>query len=182
MRTEEIESTLTKLDELYELNNDSFQLNVLSKVATLELSGWVEETHDDLIQQFLDRRAAEFQELKSEYCLINNKLDFTFQSYFKTAYIEKVHGCSYANHFRPLLINLLGYFQVIEMEKFVGLTDIQTLRSTLGDLHKARSNLAHQSIPNLAQQSQLSAPSIVRNQYYKIKPILQKIEIFLSRL
>ncbi len=52
---EKIQKSLEELDrrfsdEVYKPEVDDFQLSIYCKVAALELCGWLEETHDELIK------------------------------------------------------------------------------------------------------------------------------------
>ena len=88
-----------ELDKLY--NNATSQKKAIyfSKLAVIELCGWIEETLDDIIIKHGNRNLKTVE--NKNYCL--NKI------------VSSNYGFQYNNNIRPMLINLLG---LIQLEKF----------------------------------------------------------------
>ena len=104
MDDSKIEYSLKKLDELYTehvgQDDKDFELSMYCKLAALELCGWFEETHDELVRKCF------FKNLPEENAKNCEKL-----------YISPIYGLSYDRHFRPLLVNLIGAIKVYGLEE-----------------------------------------------------------------
>lgn len=176
MDTHKIEETLDRLDALYNENTskqeiDNFQLSIYCKIATLEFCGWIEDTHDKLVRDYLSNNIDKKNSIEE----------------FGKKYIDRVNGLSYTDHLRPLLINLLGFIMVIKMESELD-NDIQRLSSTLGELHNYRNYLAHNQYINhsdknpVNNQKNIDTPSIIKNKFKIVLKGLEKIENFIRNI
>ncbi len=137
-----IEQTLNNLDSLYQ-NNPADQV-YYSKLAILELSGWLEETIDELLIHYSQ-----------------SKLNLDNLKYFEEK-IKNTWGANYSSNIRNLLIIVVGLINVETIENNLkqngGYLDL--LKNTTKSLKKARDDCAHTSTAGVTQQFQ--APS-----YYK---------------
>src|SRR5579862_9878909 len=75
-----------------------------SKLAILELCGWIEESMDDIVM----RCATRHFKLQTNW------------NYCKKEFVNKTYGFDYHNNFRFMLIQLLG---LINVEKIEGRVD-----------------------------------------------------------
>lgn len=93
-----IENTIDELDKLYNASTSQKKTIYYSKLALLELCGWLEETMDNIVEAHCNRK------LK----LTANKTEF------KKERIKPIYGFEYNRHFRPMLMAAIG---IIELEK-----------------------------------------------------------------
>jgi hypothetical protein len=94
-----ITNSLDELDKLYNKATSKKQAIYYSKLATLELCGWVEDTVDDIILMHSNRKLKESPN----------------RTYIKKDVIQRTFGFQYKQHIRPMLIAVLG---IITIEKF----------------------------------------------------------------
>lgn len=166
MDTTEIHEKLQKLQNLYDdsIGDDMF---FFSKLALLELGGWLEESYDGIIAVFLenlleDDRIKSNDELLDKIIPIKNKI---------LEKMNKNYGFSYGDHLKPLLIHMLGTLILFKIEKQIGLHNINTANSKLSNLYKTRNILAHKSTnqaynairgqTNTEIQNYISSPSVL---------------------
>lgn len=169
MNIEKIRDSLERLNSLYdekqnEPDIDNFQLSIYCKMAALELCGWLEEVHDELIKDIL--RSNQIPKEKIEE--------------FEDMCIKEVYGLSYSKHFRLMLVNAIGFVGVVELEAKI--QQIESLKSILNELHKYRNHLAHKQYLNYSEQNPINSqrkidtPSVIKEKFNKIHPILAEIE------
>lgn len=135
-----------------------------SKMAIMELSGWIEETIDSILVSYLDKNMTDSpQDLKN--CIINEC-------------IKTVYGFGYKNDYRPLMEKVLGairFKQIVEeLNKNGGQNEI--LKAEFGDLHNARRRAAHTQSVLHDETKIFDAPSKTWDRFNKILPIMQNIE------
>ena len=157
-----IAATLAIIDTWYnEPTIGSERPKLLSKLALLELCGWL-ETEQDRIVLSLDGS-----------CLKDS-------AWVQREVVEKTFGFDYNKHFRPMLARLIEEHltrtleEAIE-EKYPG--DLDKLRSSTGDLWTKRCNFAHADMgENIARQQMFVAPSWSINQYRIVSKMLLRFE------
>ena len=154
--------TLKILDSWYkEPSVGGDQPKLVSKMATLELCGWIEEEFDRLVLEVAKGRLNDSDWLKKKV-------------------LDVANGFQYENHFRRMLCAIIGeiFARRIEEkmnEKHPGECD--QLRSMLGELWKTRCNLAHADIEaNVAAQQTFNAPSWAINQHGILAAIIGHYE------
>ena len=157
-----VSSTLAQLEVWYdEPTTASERPKLLSKLALLELCGWLETEQDRIILKI------------SESCLND-------ASWSRTELIEKTYGFDYKRHFRPMLAKLLGEHLTRKLERilesqFPG--DIEQLRSLTGDLWAKRCSFAHEDmVTNVQKQQHFDAPSWTHGRYHILSGILSRLE------
>lgn len=157
-----IEDTLKLLCTWYDepsIGNDRPKL--LSKLALLELCGWIEETLDEIIREV-------------------DKSTINDGKWVYTEVIKKTYGFNYNSHFRPMLVKLIGEVFTRKIESEMNNSDpgdLDNLKSLLNDLWNKRGNLAHADIAgNVASQVQFDAPSWSMNQYRILKKRFSTLE------
>lgn len=157
-----IEDSLRVLDTWYNepsVGNDRPKL--LSKLAMLELCGWIEETFDELIRE-VDRSTINDSKWVSE-CVI-----------------KKTSGFTYASHLRPMLVKLIGEVLTRRVEDDMASNhdgDLDRMKLLLSSLWVKRCDLAHADVAaNVASQVKFDAPSWSLNQYRILKKLFYSLE------
>ncbi len=121
-----------------------------SKLALLELSGWVEESMDDIVLRCSVR------------CL---KLKVNKDVFLKKT-VGQNHGFQYEIHFRKMMTTLVGVVNVERIEKSVGPIVQSQLEAALGNLAKARNSAAHTHLKGMTVT--IDAPSVTINNFLGI--------------
>lgn len=157
-----VAATLLELDVWYKepaLSNDRPKL--LSKLAVLELCGWLEVEFDRLI------RLVEVGRL--------NDADWV-----EANVIKKTNGFAYVDHWRPMLCKVVGevFARRVELAmENAHPSELDQLKSLLGQLWKTRCSFAHADMnTNVAAQQTFNAPSWTISQHTKLKEMLARYE------
>lgn len=175
METQQIEKALTSLVKQYDYQNENdlevedIPNNLLCKMAALELCGWIEDTHDELILNFLEKMKTNLHTTSTNHNFRKLENDIKRQ-------LNNTHGLSYTNHLRKLLVLTLGEYLTLKIEKDI--TTIESLQSELDSFHRYRNELAHQSVTNPRLQ-QLFAPNIIFQKFQTISIALKEIEDYI---
>ena len=159
-----IEKNLRKIDHLYAASS-SVQAGLLySKMATLELCGWIEISMDEIVRRMSKR-------------LIR---DSKHQKYFEKEIVRKVHGFDYVNHFRRMLIALVGLRGVETMEMKVDPVLFHPMIAALNALKPYRDQHAHEYIKGTTLR--LDAPSVTIGRFNPVYAGLVDIDSVLRRM
>lgn len=159
-----IRDTLVKLDKLYNNPRSQKETNLYTKLALLELCGWVEESMDNIVKIYGKRK------LKTEPF---KKLHLNI--------IDKNYGFKYEYNFRPMLIQTIGIIQVEKLETDLNkLAKIDILSSELTRLNKLRNKAAHTYTKGTT--ASFAAPSVTLGIFHIIYPILLEIDQKLKTL
>ena len=156
-----VEDALKQIDAWYrEPTEGELRPKLLSKLATLELCGWLEGEFDRLMR------------------LCNS--EWLQDSEWTEAAIDKTYGFKYSDHFRPMFAKLAGeYFvRIVEIRMETDHPgELERLNSILGGLWRSRCNFAHADLgANIRSQQTFLAPSWANNQYKTLKKIMVKLE------
>lgn len=157
-----IATTLATIDAWYnEPTAGPERPKLLSKLALLELCGWL-ETEQDRIMVALDA-----------FCLKD-------PTWTQREIIEKTFGFDYGKHFRPMLVKLIGEHLSRALENKIEQKhpgDLDRLRSSTGELWIKRCNFAHADmVTNASKQQTFVAPSWSINQHRILSKILLRFE------
>ncbi len=142
---------LNKIKRLYDKSmsgSDRDMPKYYSKLALLELCGWIEESMDDIIVK--SSRRSRVKDCK----YIND-------------FIERNHGFSYKN-FRNMIISLIGITEVERVENKVNKVNKQKLESSLKSLKSMRDNHAHTTLHGEGSTKRLWAPSIILSKFNEV--------------
>lgn len=146
-----VSATITIIENWFnEPTGDKDRPVLLSKLAIIELCGWIEGWMDDVV------KSIDSASLKD--------IDWTRKNV-----IENTHGFHYEKHFRPMLCTILGEHKVREIErkyeaKHPG--NLEGIKSSLGMLWTTRCKLAHADlVAHKAAQIKIDAPSWTKNQF-----------------
>lgn len=138
---------LELLDRRFRNANSAKESLLYSKLAILELCGWIEESMDDVVMRSSVRqlRVAE-----------NRR-------YIEEQVVDRTYGFEYKKHFRKMLIQLLGMVNVERLESRVDSVKKAQLEATLGSLKTIRNTEAHTHIRGTTRT--INAPSVTRSQF-----------------
>jgi len=154
-----IESTIDELEKMYNGSNKQKQLIYYSKLALMELCGWVENSMDDIVEKYCNRK------LRKK----SNK------EYVRKYIIKPNNGFHYKENFRPMLIKILGIVAVEQFEKKLNNGGkLFLLKATLGNLKKQRNDAAHTFIKGTT--TTFYTPSVIKREFNILYSILKEIE------
>lgn len=142
-----IESTLRMLNRLYSASKTTKEATLYSKLAVLELCGWIEESMDDIILR----------------CSVRDVRDSINRKYIEENVVKKNYGFDYDRHFRKMLIHLLGVITVERLERRIDARVQATFRATLRSLKPVRDSAAHTHIRGAL--GNINAPSVTMRHY-----------------
>lgn len=159
----QIETVINDLVALYDSPATPTHKDYYAKLALLELCGWLESTLDDIVKNYSD----------------NNLSDERNREIVDTQVIGKTYGCDYKEHFRPMIIKLIGLKNIETLETTLRNNGVlQILVSQLNSLWALRKRAAHTSIAGVTINYQ--APSSMRTYLNSLYPILTQVEQELS--
>jgi RiboL-PSP-HEPN len=155
--------TLNGLDKLYNSSRNDDQKILYSKLALIELCGWIEETMDDIILRCAKR------------CLKSPDS----QKFVKDKIIKPNYNFQYED-FRKMLMTVIGLAQLEKIEKKLEKTGkISALKGDLGNLKNSRNQAAHTYTKGTLRT--YDAPSKIKNDFTKIYVLLKELDEELIR-
>jgi len=165
VKKQKIEKNLKNIQKLFDKATSSHHPNrltieQLSKLSVIELCGWIESTHDEIIEQCIKKhpRIAE-AEINKHY----------------KKYIKPIYGFHYEGHFRPMLTSILGYKNLINLENKINARgDLDLYKAKLGNYKTIRNDISHTFIEDY--NSNIPAPNVVWRDYLEIYSFLRLIE------
>jgi hypothetical protein len=147
--------TIQQLDRLYNLARTT-EATYYSKLAIIELCGWIEHSMDNIADDFANRH------------LTSTPFKDIFTNVKKNTY-----GFEYKKNFRKMLSNTIGLHNMEAIELTLTATgEIAILEATLTALKILRDDAAHTFI---GATTTYQAPSVTKSQLLIIYPILRKI-------
>lgn len=150
-----IENTLVNLDSTY-LNSmsDPILPILLSKTALIEFSGWIEQSIDQILYDYLD----------------NHIVDDNMNKYIRNQ-ITKNYGFKYENNILKILSITIGAYNLENVLDRININQFKTLVDGYSD---KRNNAAHTHTAGTT--TTYDAPSVILNDFRRIKPIITTIE------
>lgn len=133
-----------------------------SKLAVLELCGWIEMSMDDIVLRTCQKRLSDPRNLK----------------YVEKDVIARTYGFQYQLHWRNMLIRTLGIVRVEKIERAVNQQKRVNLESELGNLATIRNSLAHTYVRGT--QVQIDAPSVTMDRFTHLHDGLKEFERVIS--
>lgn len=128
-----------------------------SKLAVLELGGWIEVSVDTILFNYIDNKILDADCRRIAKNVINRNYSFEY------------------NHLSHIFICALGVNNWENIVDHVGGADMSILLSVCNSYKSSRDNAAHTYQLDAATSSFI-APSQVLNDYRRIKPVVDKIE------
>ena len=121
-----------------------------SKLAVLELCGWIEVSIDDFALRAVRKRVGDPSKRRK----------------FSDNVINKVYGFHYTKHFRRIACSAVGEIVVARVEEEMDQTKRAQLESDLNSLAVSRNSLAHTYVKGFTQQ--IDAPSTTIQRFNRI--------------
>ena len=141
---------LETLEKLYNSSTSAKNGLFYSKLAILELCGWIEESMDDIVLKCSNRKIKDSKERKD----------------IKKNIVDRTYGFEYNKHFRPMLIQVIGRIGVTKLERNLDSGKIQVLQSKLSSLKISRNIEAHTHLKGITHR--LDAPSVTKANFLDI--------------
>lgn len=137
---------LKYLDRKYQKSSSLTEASYCSKLAILELCGWIELSMDDIILRACIRGVRDPGFRKA----INDK-------------VKRNYGFEYERHFQSMVTALIGYRGYEKIEKKVPTSVSVNLKSELSILKERRNSLAHTYFKGVTPH--YDAPSLTVQRY-----------------
>lgn len=157
-------NNLKTLEKLYDKTTSTQEGLLYSKMAILELCGWIEETMDDILRR----------------CSKRNLKKSPNKDYVEEKIITTTHGFEYKGHFRKMLMQVLGIITVEKLESKLDPSKFHIMKSTLGTLRFYRDSEAHTHIKGVTKK--IDAPSVTKFRFWEVYEGLIDIDNKLKRL
>lgn len=163
----DIENNIHIIDEKYnDLLTTTHEQILYSKLAIIEFCGWIEESFDQIMNDYAYR-----------------SLTNPYQQYVNSNIIKKNYGFEYEKNTRTMFGHILG---IKNLETFEYLLDdpigrIEQFKSLLHDYTEKRNKAAHNSTPH-GTTLQYYAPSTVLGDFHKIKLIFIDIDLIVNSI
>lgn len=129
-----------------------------SKLAILELCGWIEESMDDIFR----------------HCANRNLRESRNHSFVENTIIKRVHGFDYHKHFRVMLMQVIGLITIEKVEKRIDQPKLQVMKAALNALIMQRNTEAHTHLKGTTRR--LDAPSATKRKFIEVYDGLKSFE------
>lgn len=113
-------------------------------------------------------------------CANRNLRDRQNRSFVKKTIIKRVHGFEYNNHFRAMLMQVIGLIALEKVEKRIDQTKLQIMKAALNTLTVYRNTEAHTYLKGATRR--LDAPSVTKRRFVEVYKGLKSFEDELRRL
>lgn len=151
---------LNQLDVAFRKAKSQKHSLYFSKLAILELCGWIELSMDDIIE-----------------CHCNRKIKLKDNRKFvKQDVVRRTYGFDYEKNFRKMLINLIGIVGCEKIESKLPPSIHARLVADLDALKRARDSLAHTYLKGAVATIHIDAPSVTKARFTTIYDGLIEIE------
>lgn len=154
---------LRNLDALYKKAPSQKYGLYYSKLAILELCGWIELSMDDIAHRCASRHLRKAQNLR----YLENR-------------IGRIYGFEYDRHFREMLIQLFGMIHFERIETKLNVTVQARLKSALNDLKAIRDAEAHTFVKGATRT--IDAPSRTIIRFSDVYSGLKEFEFAIKKL
>jgi hypothetical protein len=141
---------LHALDLLYNKARGKKKPLFYSKLAVIELCGWIEMTMDNIVLSCAKRHVKETKNFE----------------WVKDELVGTVYGFTYKGHFRKMLRGFIGITCLEMLEAKLDTVKFTRMESHLGALKDARNPVAHTHLRGVT--ARLDAPSVTRNRFSHI--------------
>ena len=147
--------------------NTRIKLELLSKLAVLELSGWIETTIDQILVEYVSRKICDSDE----------------QGRIRRNIIDRVYGFDLERNVWPLFERVLGVVNCKSMRtKLENTRGYDSFASDITTVHSLRRRQAHTCCAGPEVTRQIVAPSTTWGYFQNIYPIIQRIKRFCEKL
>ena len=144
-----IESNIRRMNHKYNQARSNKEALFFAKMAIMELSGWIEESMDEIMSR----------------CANRNLKDTSNREYFRNQVVKPNYGFHYTKNFRRMITALIGLIMYERLEKSLDSIKFQRMKSELGNLTQKRNEEAHTHIKITRT---INAPSVTLRQFFSI--------------
>jgi len=141
---------LRSLDHRFRNARSAKEALFCSKLAILELCGWIEESMDDIVRRCANRHLG-----------VHDNRHFS-----EHEIIRKNYGFDYGKNFRSMLMRLIGLVAVERLEKKVDQATYASMIAVLSSLKITRNAEAHTHLKGITRT--LNAPSVTLGQFHTL--------------
>ncbi|WP_428683653.1 hypothetical protein [Sphingopyxis sp.] len=120
-------ANLRRLDAAYSQSTHQKHAFYFSKLAILELCGWIEMSMDDIVMCHCRRNVREQK----------------YRDYVQRQIVDRTYGFDYERHFKSMLIRLVGVIAFEKIERNISVPVQTRFIAELGNLKSLRDGLAH---------------------------------------
>lgn len=153
-----IENTLIRLDSEYNASLADPDMPVLfSKLAIIELAGWLEDSLDDILFEYMSRHLIDSDVIRD----------------VREDIIKKNYGFKFQQNIQKIYLAVLGANNWENIIDKINTADFLNFKSITGSLASSRNNAAHSS--TIVTRT-FNAPSTTLSEFRKLKPAIQTIE------
>ncbi len=160
---QDIRATLSLLDQQFNNSANVTDTAFCSKLALIELCGWIEEAMDEIVSKCSSRCLQDSRNIK--YC--------------NSIVVRRNAGFDYENNFRKMLIQLLGLVGVEKIEAGVDQAKLVRLNAALSILKGSRDGAAHTYL-KAGTAATLAAPSLLIAQFSPVYDGLLDLDQFIT--
>ena len=151
-------SNLRALNRSYRRAASPKEAQFFSKLAILELCGWIEESMDDVILR----------------CARKHLSEAANRNYCEKEVVKRTYGFDYHHNFRFMLIRLLGLIAVEKIEQRIDVTVHGNMTAALSTLKQQRDSEAHTHLKGVTRT--INAPSLTITQFQPVYEGLIEID------
>lgn len=155
---------ISQLETLYAKSTSGKRPLYYSKLAIIELCGWIEESMDDIIKR----------------CAVRKLSALSNRTYVNDVIVKKTYGFDYDQHFRTMLGRLIGLVNVEKLENRINQTTLLQFKATLGNLKVMRDAEAHTHLKSVTRI--IDSPSLTKRNFHVIYGGLKEFEIQMRRM
>ncbi len=153
-----IAGNLRRIGHLYDTARSVPQGMFYSKLAIIELCGWIEMSMDDIALRLASKRLR----------------DPSHHKYIENEVIRRTYGFDYERHFLPMIEAIIGRHGIEQMSAKVDQSVLVPFVGALSTLKAARDQLAHQYIKGCTPA--IDAPSVTSSRFPILLAGLKTIE------
>jgi hypothetical protein len=168
-RFADIRDSLDRLSSVYDesiLSDDLYLPIYYSKLATIELCGWIEDSFDEVYKKSIQGEliTEKYREKVSDK-------------------IRNVFGFSYKRHFLPTIVYMKGIVFCEQIDNYLRSDDkYEVFINSLDSVNEKRNLAAHTYVKQLGFTNSFDTPSILKEHYRCIAPFIVKILSYLEEL
>lgn len=161
-----IAENLRQLDAAFRKARSQKYAVYFSKLAILELCGWIEMSMDDLILRHSKRKIKDAEN----------------QSHVEKKIVKRTYGFEYQRHFRQMLIELVGLVTCEKVDSEIDPALHTILLAELETLKTVRNQLAHTYLKDKPVTYKIDAPSVTQQRLHHVYLALKEYEKCLRAL
>ena len=159
----QIENNLTQISAIFQKHIGDNEAPYYSKLAILEVCGWIEESMDEIIRDCANKHLKDQKNLNYvEEC------------------IRDTHSFKYETNFRKMLIQTIGLINVEKLEHVFDAKKFIQMTSSLGELKQRRDDQAHTYVKDTTLT--IDAPSWTQRRFLNVYEGLKDIEFSIYKI